>query len=76
MSAEEHVLDEPKPIVRVHELGDSSINFVVRMWVNTDDYWETYWNVTRAVKDQFDEAGVTIPYPQRDVHLHGFDKAS
>jgi small conductance mechanosensitive channel len=63
------VLDEPETIIRVHELGDSSVNFVVRPWVNTDDYWETYWSITRAVKIRFDEEGISIPFPQRDVHL-------
>ena len=68
--AETHILSEPEPLVRVHELADSSVNFVVRMWVNTDDYWDAYWNVTRAVKDRFDAEGISIPFPQTDVHLH------
>ena len=63
------VLADPEPMVRVHELGDSSVNFVVRPWVKTDDYWDVWWDVTRAVKLRFDEEGVTIPFPQRTVHL-------
>ncbi|UCH40590.1 MAG: mechanosensitive ion channel, partial [Gammaproteobacteria bacterium] len=66
----ESVLDDPEPIVRVHELGDSSVNFAVRPWVKTDDYFETYWSITRAVKMRFDEEGISIPFPQRDVHLY------
>jgi small conductance mechanosensitive channel len=63
------VLKEPEPLVKVHELADSSVNFAVRPWVATDDYWQTYWDLTKAVKMRFDEVGITIPYPQRDVHV-------
>lgn len=63
------VLKDPEPVVRVNELADSSINFVVRPWVNTADYWEAYWDITRRVKEGFDEAGISIPYPQREVHV-------
>jgi small conductance mechanosensitive channel len=63
------VLEDPEPMVRLHELGDSSVNFVVRPWVKTDDYWPVYWDITRAVKLAFDAQGITIPFPQRDVHL-------
>jgi len=64
------VLADPAPVVRVHALADSSVNFVVRPWVKTDDYWETYWAITREVKRRFDAEGISIPFPQRDVHLH------
>jgi small conductance mechanosensitive channel len=63
------VLDDPPPIVKVHELGDSSVNFVVRPWVSRDDYWDTHWDITREVKLRFDREGISIPFPQRDVHL-------
>jgi len=66
----EKVLPDPRPVVRLHELGESSVNFVVRPWVRTDDYWDVYWDVTRRVKVRFDEEGITIPFPQRDMHLH------
>jgi len=56
-------------LIKVHELGDSSVNFIARPWVNTDDYWDTYWDLTRAVKLRFDAEGISIPFPQRDVHL-------
>jgi len=70
LESHEDVLDDPEPIVRVHELGDSSVNFVVRPWVETSDYFETYWAITRAVKMRFDEEGISIPFPQTDVHLY------
>ena len=64
------VLKDPAPVVKVHELADSSVNFVVRPWVETDNYWDVYWDITRSVKERFDAAGVSIPFPQRDVHMH------
>jgi small conductance mechanosensitive channel len=64
------VLADPEPTVRLHELGDSSVNFVVRPWVAVDDYWDVYWDLTRAVKIRFDEEGISIPFPQRDVHIY------
>jgi len=63
-------LAEPPPVVRLHELGDSSVNFVVRPWVEPGHYWEVYWDITRQVKEEFDKEGITIPFPQRDVHVH------
>ncbi len=63
------ILPEPKPLVKLHELGESSVNVIVRPWVKTEDYWETYWDLTRAVKERFDAEGITIPFPQRDVHM-------
>ncbi len=68
------VLDEPEPVIRLHTLNESSVDFVVRPWVRTEDYWEVYWDITRAVKMGFDEQGITIPFPQRDVHLYSADK--
>jgi len=64
------VLADPEPIVRVNELGDSSVNFVVRPWVAADDYLEVFWDLTETVKERFDSEGISIPFPQRDVHLH------
>lgn len=63
------VLKDPEPTVKVHELADSSVNFICRPWVRTEDYWTTYWEVTRAVKECFDSEGVSIPFPQRDIHI-------
>jgi small conductance mechanosensitive channel len=63
------VLDDPEPMIKLHELADSSVNFIVRPWVKTDDYWDTYWDLTKAVKQRFDKEGISIPFPQRDVHI-------
>ena len=65
------VLKDPEPLVKLHELGDSSVNFIVRPWVEMDDYWDVYWDVTREVKLRFDREGISIPFPQRDIHLPG-----
>lgn len=66
----ELVLDEPGPLIKLSELGDSSVNFVVRPWCKTADYWDVRFDLTRRVKLRFDEAGISIPFPQRDVHVY------
>ena len=71
VKAHELTLDTPEPLIKVHELGDSSVNFIVRPWVKTDDYWDVYWDLTRAVKLRLDQEGISIPFPQRDVHMIG-----
>jgi small conductance mechanosensitive channel len=63
------VLDDPAPTIGVLELGDNSVNFAVRPWVKTGDYWGAHFQITETVKQRFDEAGISIPFPQRDVHL-------
>jgi small conductance mechanosensitive channel len=81
VSGHELVLKEPKSIVKLHELADSSVNFICRPWVKPENYWDVYWDITREVKRRFDAEGVSIPFPQRDVHLYqetiagGADKA-
>lgn len=62
-------MKDPEPIVKLFELADSSVNFVVRPWVKTEDYWDVLWDVTREVKMRFDKERIGIPFPQRDVHL-------
>ena len=69
----EKTLEDPAPVIRLHELGDSSINFVVRPWTRTNDYWDVYWDVTREVKRRFDAEGISIPFPRRDVHVYHDD---
>lgn len=66
----EKVLAEPEPVIRLHTLGESSVDFVVRPWARTEDYWQVYWDITRAVKLRFDAEGISIPFPQRDVHIY------
>ena len=70
VSANEMVLVEPKAIVKLHELAESSVNFICRPWVTPENYWEVYWNITREVKRRFDAEGISIPFPQRDVHIY------
>jgi small conductance mechanosensitive channel len=70
------VLKEPEAIVRLHELAESSVNFICRPWVKPDDYWDVYWDITREVKRRFDAEGVSIPFPQRDVHLYQENKSA
>jgi small conductance mechanosensitive channel len=67
------VLRSPEPMIKVHTLNTSSVDFVVRPWVKTDDYWDVYWDVTKEVKLRFDREGISIPFPQQDVHLHMTD---
>ncbi|AQQ08723.1 Small-conductance mechanosensitive channel [Sedimentisphaera cyanobacteriorum] len=64
------VLESPEPNIQVHELADSSVNLICRPWVKTGDYWAVYWNLMRCVKEEFDKAGISIPFPQTDVHLY------
>lgn len=67
---DQRVLQDPVPTIAVLELGDSSVNFAVRPWVKTADYWDVYFGITEAVKVEFDKQGISIPFPQSDVHLH------
>jgi len=69
LAEDSRVLKDPAPTVGVLELADSSVNFAVRPWVNTADYWAVYFDLTEKVKLTFDQEGVSIPFPQRDVHL-------
>ncbi|RCS42064.1 mechanosensitive ion channel family protein [Bremerella cremea] len=64
------VLKDPAPQVVTHDLADSSVNIVCRPWAKTSDWWAVKTDITRSVKRRFDEAGITIPYPQQDVHFH------
>ncbi|MCG6938290.1 MAG: mechanosensitive ion channel [Gammaproteobacteria bacterium] len=68
LQEDERVLKDPAPLVAVAELGDSSVNFNVRPWVKTGDYWNVYFDTHEKVKLTFDAEGITIPYPQMDVH--------
>ena len=70
VSAHEKVLSEPKPTIEVSTFGDSSVNLIVRPWTRTEDYWTVMWDLNRQVKQRFDEVGISIPFPQRDIHVH------
>lgn len=62
-------LKDPAPFVRVGNLGDSSVDITVRAWVNTPDYWAVNWDMIENVKKEFDKQGISIPFPQRDIHV-------
>ncbi len=71
----ERVLRDPAPQIAVSELADSSVNFVVRPWVKTADFWQVRFDLTEQIKRRFDAEGVSIPYPQMDVHMHRLDQS-
>ena len=70
IAADERVLADPAPVIALGELADSSVNFLVRPWAKSEDYWGLLWDTTETVKLRFDEAGISIPYPQMDVHVN------
>jgi small conductance mechanosensitive channel len=70
VASDDRILKDPAPQVAMSEMADSSVNFVVRPWVKPVDYWGVYFDMTETIKKKFDEAGVSIPFPQRDVHLY------
>ena len=69
VSKDERVLSDPEPMIAVAELADSSVNLVVRAWVKTADYWGVKFDATEMIKKRFDEEGIGIPFPQRDIHI-------
>ncbi len=71
LDADARVLADPEPILKLHKLNEWSVDFVVRPWVKTDDYWDVYWDVTREVKRRFEEKGIHIPMPHAEVQLVG-----
>ena len=71
LTADPRVLADPAPNIFVLELDDSSVNIAARPWVKTEDYWSLQWDIPERVKLRFDAEGITIPFPQRDVHLSG-----
>lgn len=73
VNQDERVLEEPEPTYQVTELADSSVNFTVRVWVNKEDFWNVYCDLTEQVKKRFDAAGISIPYPQQDIYIHSIE---
>lgn len=69
VTAHEKVLSDPAPVVKVTNLGESSVDFAVRPWSATGDYWDVYWDLTKTIKQRLDQEGISIPFPQRDLHL-------
>ena len=74
LESDTRILEDPAPLIVVSELADSSVNFYVRPWVNTEDYWDVKFDLTEKIKLALDEAGISIPYPQTDIHLHQVGK--
>ena len=70
VDADSRILKDPECKIAVSELADSSVNFVVRPWVNSADYWGVKFELTEAIKKRFDQEGISFPYPQQDVHLY------
>ena len=70
IDSEASILKDPAPLIAVSELADSSVNFVVRVWVDKADYWTVNFNMHEKIKKTFDKEGVSIPFPQRDIHLY------
>jgi small conductance mechanosensitive channel len=70
LAADERVLQDPAPQVALSELADSSVNFIARPWVKSGDYWGVLFDTTETVKKRFDAEGISIPFPQRDVHIY------
>jgi small conductance mechanosensitive channel len=70
LRADSRILTDPAPTVGVLALADSSVNIAVRPWVRTSDYWAVYMDLQEKVKLTFDEQGISIPFPQRDIHMH------
>ncbi|MEM6511646.1 MAG: mechanosensitive ion channel domain-containing protein [Pseudomonadota bacterium] len=75
VGAEERILKDPAVTIAVSELADSSVNFVLRPWVKTSDYWGVYFDLTETIKKRFDEVGISFPFPQQDVYLHQVEKS-
>ena len=73
LAADERILLEPAPLIAVSELADSSVNFIVRPWVNSADYSGVMFGMTEAIKKRFDKEGISFPFPQQDVHLYKQD---
>ena len=69
VNADSRVFKDPAPMVVVSELADSSVNFAVRAWVKSADYWGLYFDMQEKVKLEFDKQGISIPFPQRDIHV-------
>ena len=74
LSGDDRILQDPAPTIGVLELADSSVNFAVRPWVKTSEYWDVFFAIQEKIKKRFDTEGVTIPFPQQDIHIHKTDE--
>jgi small conductance mechanosensitive channel len=76
LAEDSRILEDPAPTIAVSALADSSVNFAVRPWVRVADYWGVYFDLTEKIKKRFDAEGISIPYPQRDVHVYQHNETS
>ncbi|MFO7851193.1 MAG: mechanosensitive ion channel family protein [Bacteroidota bacterium] len=76
IDADERVLRDPEPMIKVANLGDSSVDFATREWVKSSDYWSLFFDMNEKVKKAFDSEGISIPFPQQDVHLYKHESES
>jgi small conductance mechanosensitive channel len=76
IAADDRIMSEPAPMIAVAELADSSVNFAVRSWVKSSDYWPVFFHLNETIKKRFDEEGISIPFPQQDVHVHTVGSAA
>ncbi len=74
LAKDKRILKDPAPNIKVAELADSSVNFAIRPWVAANDYWDIYFYLTEEIKKSFDANGISIPFPQRDIHVYEHDK--
>ncbi len=70
LTSDERILQDPAPVIGLLELGESSVNFAVRPWVKTSDYWDVFFATQESIKKRFDAEGISIPFPQQDIHIH------
>jgi small conductance mechanosensitive channel len=70
LKSDARILKDPAPVVAVGRLADSAVQLIARPWARTDQYWEVFWHVTEQVKSRFEAAGITIPFPQREMHVY------
>jgi len=73
LNNDERILKEPEPLVKISNLGDSSVDFATRVWVKYGDYWSVFFDTNEKIKKEFDSEGISIPFPQQDVHLYKHD---
>lgn len=70
LNSDVRILKDPEPMIGVLELADSSVNFAVRPWVKTSDYWDVFFSIQENIKKRFDDENISIPFPQQDIHIH------
>lgn len=75
INSKEEIFKTPEPMVKVGELADSSVNFTIRVWTKSEDYWGVFFDLNEELKKAMDEVGISIPYPQTDVHIHQISQA-